>query len=68
MVALLTSTLLVATVKAEGEIKWVQTESVNGEARGVAVDSTGIYIVGSEHMYRYAQWRIEKRNLTDVLD
>jgi hypothetical protein len=34
-------------------------------ARSVAVDSTGIYVVGVDSIPGNQEWRIEKRNLND---
>ena len=53
-----------------GAIIWKQTRNPSvgpDEAYGVAVDSTGIYVVGYDNVlggYDY-RWRIEKRSLTD---
>lgn len=58
---------------SDGSLIWVQTNDLSLEyadyATGVAVDSSGIYVVGTDfsspstsHVYR---WRIEKRSLVD---
>lgn len=39
--------------------------TVNDEAYGIAVDSTGIYIVGNDVFPGRYEWRIEKRSLAD---
>ena len=48
-----------------GSVTWAQTEpsAYNSYASGVAVDSSGIYVVGSYLVGSYA-WLIEKRSLT----
>lgn len=72
MLVVLTLTLSILTtniVKAESTI-WEQTSNPsaeNDEALSVAVDDTGVYIVGNDVSPGEAidQWRIQKRNLTD---
>jgi len=52
----------------DGSIIWAQTsDPSDGEdyAQGVALDSTAIYVVGRDDVPGNAQWRIEKRHLTD---
>jgi hypothetical protein len=58
------------TVKAlpNGEIIWVQTNnpSIHADfAYDVAVDDSGLYIVGYDQIPGQNEWRIEKRNLND---
>jgi hypothetical protein len=51
-----------------GHLIWEQTNNPHdsrGEVWDVAVDNTGVYIVGNDHYDQDIQWRIEKRNLTD---
>jgi len=54
---------------AEGDIIWEQVEDfTNGEsdwARGVAVDSSGIYICGFQGDPDNSLWRVEKRSIAD---
>jgi len=48
----------------DGELLWAVTggpESESADAYGVAVDSSGLYVVGNEHSNQH--WRIEKRRL-----
>ena len=47
-----------------GSLLWYAT-SGNCTAYSVALDSTGIYVVGYDYAPGNAQWRIEKRNLND---
>ncbi len=60
--------LATSSVKAEG-LKWVQTINPSAgtdEANGVAVDGTGVYVVGSDNSpggFDFA-WRMEKRDLS----
>jgi hypothetical protein len=52
----------------DGTIIWNQTSNPSkGDdwATGVAVDSSGIYVVGYDNSPGNDEWRIEKRNLTD---
>lgn len=54
----------------DGSLIWNQTNNpspISDSALGVAVDSSGVYIVGSDNSPGLAdyQWRIEKRNLAD---
>jgi len=52
----------------DGSLIWsVTSNPSSGEdvAYSVAVDSTGIYVVGYDYAPGNAQWRIEKRNLND---
>jgi hypothetical protein len=51
-----------------GELIWAKTsDPSNGRdfAQGVAVDSTGLYVVGCDWSPRDRQWRIERRELDD---
>jgi hypothetical protein len=53
---------------SDGSLIWSQTEDPTGEASqafGVAVDSSGVYVVGSEGVSGNPVWRMEKRSLTD---
>ena len=54
---------------ADGTLLWSQTSNpsptADDEATGVAVDSTGVYVVGFDNVPGDDEWRIEKRNLTD---
>jgi len=64
------STFTASTVRASpaGEIIWSQTNNPSDDfdvARRVAVDGTGIYIVGTDSIPGNDEWRIEKRSLTD---
>ena len=52
----------------DGSFLWSQTSnpSTGGAwAWGVAVDSSGLYVVGFDSAPGNAKWRVEKRNLTD---
>ena len=52
----------------DGSTIWVQTNnpsSSSEEACGVAVDLTGIYVIGTDNSLGNTQWRIEKRSLLD---
>jgi len=52
----------------EGELKWSQTSNPISDydyATGIAVDDTGLYIIGMEGPMDDASWRIEKRALSD---
>ncbi len=52
----------------DGTLLWTQTSNPsNGDnlAFGIAVDSSGVYVVGFDNSPGNDQWRIEKRNLTD---
>jgi hypothetical protein len=51
-----------------GATVWIQINDYSNsddEAMGVAVDSTGVYIIGNDNSPGNKQWRIEKRNLLD---
>jgi hypothetical protein len=51
-----------------GAILWTQASNPsNGDDRtfGVAVDSSGIYVVGFDNSLGNGQWKVEKRSLTD---
>jgi hypothetical protein len=66
MALLLPGILAVGTVKAQALI-WVQTSNPSSgidDAKGVAVDGTGIYVVGYDASPGGSdyEWRIEKRN------
>ncbi len=60
---------------SDGSLIWEQTENLNNRqfqtsgledaATAVAVDSTGIYIVGYNQRFGQYIWRIEKRRLDD---
>ena len=50
-----------------GALTWSQTSNpgtANDEARGAAVDASGIYVVGRASTSGDDEWRIEKRSLT----
>ena len=50
-----------------GSVIWTQASNPSGgwdEAYGVAVDGTGVYIVGYDSYLGNYRWRIEKRSLT----
>jgi hypothetical protein len=52
----------------DGSLIWSVTSnpsSGSDSANSVAVDSTGIYVVGYDYAPGNYQWRIEKRNLND---
>ncbi|MGB9022665.1 MAG: hypothetical protein WCC94_04425, partial [Candidatus Bathyarchaeia archaeon] len=53
----------------DGSLKWTQTGNSDGHEwtgyRGVAVDSSGVYVVGSNLVFGCVEWRIEKRSLVD---
>ncbi len=52
----------------DGELIWTQTSNPSAGvdwAVGVAVDASGIYVVGYDTHPRDLEWRIEKRSLTD---
>lgn len=57
-----------ATPTPPGGLIWFQTSDPStapDKAYGVAVDSTGVYVVGYDNsLGQFAQWRIEKRSLT----
>jgi len=53
---------------ADGSLIWSQTSNPStGDdyAFGASVDSSGVYIVGSDYSPGNEEWRIEKRRLTD---
>lgn len=54
---------------SDGNLIWVKTVTPSGSddiiATGVAVDSSGVYVVGTDNSPGNSQWRIEKRNLSD---
>ena len=60
---------------SDDQVLWVQTanldESIQALAEGIAVDDSGLYIVGSDHLpalkdyLKDYEWRIEKRNRND---
>ncbi len=60
-----------STVDARGassEVIWSQVNNPStgdDRATGVVVDSSGLYVVGSDDSPGNPQWRIEKRRLTD---
>ncbi len=54
----------ISNVKAQ-ELIWSATNVGNGTADGVAVDSTGVYVVGASPTDPEGDWRVEKRSLTD---
>lgn len=60
--------LAIEPVKASSTI-WEQTSNPSDEeedeALAVAVDTTGVYIIGDDQSGADTQWRIEKRKLTD---
>ena len=52
----------------DGSLIWSVTSNPSSDddiARSVAVDSTGIYVVGVDYSPGNYQWRIEKRSLND---
>ena len=52
----------------DGTLIWQQTENPSSsydEAYAVAVDGTGMYVVGTDSLPGNTEWRIEKRSLTD---
>ena len=68
--ALLTISIFLCTINAralasqEGEIIWTQTSNPSDRsdyARAVAVDGSGLYVVGVDRSPGDGQWRIEKR-------
>lgn len=51
---------------SSGALVWEQISNPtaeNDEANGIAIDGTGIYVVGVDNATGYWQWRIEKRDL-----
>ena len=51
---------------AEGDLIWEKVVNLSGgedAAFGMAVDSTGVYVAGSQN--NSALWRVEKRSLAD---
>jgi len=62
------ATLTINPVNADESLIWSETSnpsSVDDIAFDVAVDSTGLYVVGIDRSPGKGQWRIEKRALTD---
>ena len=58
------------TLEIPGSLNWTQTSnplnSANTErAQAIAVDSTGIYVAGSDKSAGAGRWRVEKRNVSD---
>jgi len=51
----------------DGSLIWSTTSSPSGHdvAYGVAVDGSGIYLVGAEVISGNPEWRVEKRHLSD---
>jgi hypothetical protein len=52
----------------DGSLIWQQTENPSSsydEAYAVALDGTGMYVVGTDSLPGNTQWRVEKRSLTD---
>jgi hypothetical protein len=52
----------------DGALLWAQTTNPSdGDdwAAGVALDSSGVYVVGFDNVPGNDEWRIEKRSLTD---
>ena len=52
---------------SSGAVIWTQTSNPapsNDRAYGVAVDATGLYVVGSDSPGGILEWRMEKRTLT----
>jgi hypothetical protein len=53
----------------DGSLTWAQVltdpDVPESEARGVAVDSSGVYVVGFQESLWGPEWRVEKRDLTD---
>jgi hypothetical protein len=50
-----------------GAIIWAQSEDLSSgydQAYGVAVDGSGVYVVGYDRSPRNYEWRVEKRSLT----
>jgi len=69
---LMLSCSIINSAKASPEVMWTRTSNPsNGDdwAIGVAVDSSGMYAVGSDNSPNPGsdnfEWRIEKRSLTD---
>ena len=51
----------------DGSLIWSQTSNPSAtgdQAQGIAVDGSGVYVVGFDHVLGNTQWRIEKRDLT----
>ena len=76
LIALSVTTALVSIKNGSGgetgppyQLMWTQVNDSGGlgdMALGVAVDTTNMYVVGSEaFLSENRQWRIERRNLTD---
>jgi len=56
-----------ARAAGPGSLIWSQTSNPSGAddgAYGVAVDGSGVYIVGFDYIPGNAEWRIQKRSLT----
>jgi len=50
-----------------GAVVWTQTSNPStgpDETMGIAVDGTGVYVVGYDNLPGDSEWRIEKRSLT----
>jgi len=57
-----------ARAAAPGSLIWSQTSNPSATddgAYGVAVDGSGVYIVGFDYSLGNYEWRVEKRSLTD---
>jgi len=55
----------------DGALIWSRTSDPSGYsdiANGVAVDSSGVYVVGHDSVPGNYQWRIEKRQITAYID
>jgi hypothetical protein len=52
----------------DGSLTWLKTSNPSSgedKANGVAVDDTGVYIVGYDNKKGNMRWRIEKRSISD---
>ncbi|OGD54038.1 hypothetical protein A3K80_00290 [Candidatus Bathyarchaeota archaeon RBG_13_38_9] len=62
---------MIELVSSDDQILWVQTtnlgEQIYAKAEGIAVDDSGLYIVGYDNLpsFNDYEWRIEKRNIND---
>ena len=65
---LICKSLTYTQIQPPYQLMWVQTSNPSSGsdiARAVAVDSTGLYVVGYDKSPGDYQWRIEKRRLDD---
>jgi len=54
--------------KTDGSVIWSKTLNLSNyseAAYGVAVDATGVYVVGEDYVAGLGQWHMEKRSLVD---